>query len=94
MLEYTEFDSSKIGSRKTGTVDVTGITELTFVEVILVAVEHVLHATVDLYRVAATDFDVISQFYGTVEEGLGFLQHVFLDESSTTVGPKAQHMKE
>ena len=78
-LEYAKLNSGEIGSRETGTVDVTGIPEFTLVEIVLVAVEHVLHATIDLYRVAAANLDVISQFQSTVKERGCFLQYIFLD---------------
>ena len=53
--------TGKIGAGHRGTVDVTGIAELTFVDVALVLVKDVLYAAADLQTIMFVQMDIVRQ---------------------------------
>ena len=78
-LEKLEFEgeAGEVCTGDGGTVDVTGIAELTFVNVLLEMVEDILHTTTDLKTVLLIEMDVIGKADTEVAksggEGLGVL---------------------
>ena len=54
-----ELQPGEYAARHCGTVDVAGITLVTFVEIALVAVEYVLHAGVDLNRRVINQLEIV-----------------------------------
>ena len=77
----TKLQANEISSRECRTIDVSGITQSTFVEIILIAVEDILHASVDLQFRPETKRDVVSELDAHIEERRCDFLAVFLDIS-------------